>query len=179
VNTYKIFIDTEFNQEVDPVELISIGLVTSTGRQFYATMSDFDRAKCDSWLQKNVLSIYEDRDAFGLKDGQSDPVYFQGIGKEQLKKELLYFIGQDKFDAWGYYADYDWYLFTRLWGFRNMPGNFPMLCFDVKQFAHHKKIRSITEHVPEFKPEHHALVDARWTKKAYEFVNDYQGAPLQ
>ncbi len=171
---YKIFIDTEFNQNADPVELISIGLVTNTDREFYATISGSDDG-CDAWLLNNVIEVWEQDDIV-----KSNTVYHKGINKYDLQKELQSFIGPNKFDAWGYYADYDWYLFTRLWGsFDKLPENFPHLCYDVKQFSEHRLIQRVTQFVPEFKPEHHALVDARWTKAAYEFVREYQGASLR
>src|SRR5262249_54450036 len=73
-------------------------------------------------------------------------------------------------EFWGYFADYDWYLFTRLWGFMRMPAYFPKLCFDLKQYAYHLGVAR--DRFPkELQPEHNALVDARWNKKLYDFLS--------
>ena len=165
----RYFFDTEFNQNIDPVELISIGIVSEDGREFYATSCDFDKSKCDEWLHKNVLKIYETTfDIINPRKGMP----FYGLTKAALRHKLEHFIGvgpDDKHEFWGYYADYDWFLFTRFWGFMDMPKSFPMLCMDVKQWQIQLGRPPLP---PELQPEHHALVDARWTKRAYEYLRD-------
>lgn len=62
----KYFIDTEFHEHkrkpflskaVDTIELISIGIVSEDGREYYAISKDFDidAAWENEWLRKNVL----------------------------------------------------------------------------------------------------------------------------
>ena len=66
----KYFIDTEFHEykkkpflqkHIDTIELISIGIVTDNGREYYAICNEFDACNAfkNEWLRDNVLkSIY-------------------------------------------------------------------------------------------------------------------------
>lgn len=53
----KYFIDTEFIEEPNTIQLISIGIVAEDGREYYAISKDFDLRKVwnDDWLRQNVL----------------------------------------------------------------------------------------------------------------------------
>ena len=78
----KYFLDTEFNEEVDPIEMISIGVVAEDGREFYAINSEYRTNStrwetCHEWVRKNVkphlvLSGYESRTLFGSKENIRD-----------------------------------------------------------------------------------------------------------
>lgn len=170
----KYFLDTEFNQTVDPVELISLGIVAEDGREFYGTAAGFREEACDDWLKTNVLpalDILPPNFRFDPMDS-SKSRYCPKATLSVMRTYLENFIGIDRdIEFWGYYADYDWYLFTRFWGFMNMPKHFPKLCFDIKQYQHQLEgIKGKITLPKAFKPEHHALVDARWNKHAYEFL---------
>ena len=52
----KIFIDTEFTDLVD-MDLISIGLVTEDGQEFYAERNDFDVGLCNDFVRSEVLPL--------------------------------------------------------------------------------------------------------------------------
>ena len=52
----KIFIDTEFTG-LETMDLISIGLVSEDGREFYAERNDFDVGICNEFVRSNVLPI--------------------------------------------------------------------------------------------------------------------------
>ena len=51
----KIFMDTEFTGLHQGTSLISIGIVTEDGRQFYAELNDYDRSQVNEWLYNNVI----------------------------------------------------------------------------------------------------------------------------
>ena len=169
----RYFLDTEFNEEVDPVDLISIGMVADDGREFYAVNIDyanFTAAKadtCNDWVKKNVLpKLY----AHLPKD---QTIKLPVMTKEKIRDGLKDFVGNDPFpEFWAYYGDYDWYLTCRLFGrFDQQPkawskaGN---ICFDVRQFARHVGVQRTLP--SKFEPEHNALIDAKWTKHAFEYV---------
>jgi hypothetical protein len=83
----KYFIDTEFHEykrskpywskPVDTIELISIGIVSEDGREYYAVSKDFDikAAWENEWLRKNVLKS----------------IYYQLLGKDINFHELNHF----------------------------------------------------------------------------------------
>lgn len=52
-----IFLDTEFTDFID-CELISIGMVSEDGQHaFYAEVQDFDRAKCNPYVQTGIWPL--------------------------------------------------------------------------------------------------------------------------
>lgn len=51
----KIFFDTEFTGLHKDTTLISIGLVSQDGKQFYAEFTDYDGKQVDDWIQENVI----------------------------------------------------------------------------------------------------------------------------
>lgn len=52
-----LFLDTEFTDFID-CELISIGLVSEDGQHaFYAEVQDYDRAKCNPYVQSGIWPL--------------------------------------------------------------------------------------------------------------------------
>ncbi len=90
----------------------------------------------------------------------------------------LFIAGDHDPEFWAYYGAYDWFLFTRLWGFMDMPKTFPKLCLDLKQYQAHLGIDSADLPAP-YTPEHHALVDARWNRAVFQRMrlNDRRRMP--
>jgi hypothetical protein len=167
----KYFLDTEFNEAVDPVEIISLGVVAEDGREFYAIGQRyaFDEspgwATANEWIRKNVQPIL-------AVVGVAPDVRVNTIGDAaRLRDTLRDFVGNDPFpEFWAYYGAYDWYLVCRLFGsFGKMPKNWPNICFDIKQLARHLGVGN-KSFPDKFTPEHNALIDARWTKHVYEFI---------
>lgn len=158
----RYFLDTEFNEEVNPVEMISIGVVAEDGREFYAIDQRYHDwssrwETTNSWVQHNVRPIM-------LLEGMQ-PVFGN---KEIIRDALQAFVGLDQApEFWAYFGDYDWFLVCRLFDkFEKMPKNWYPICYDLKQFSKHVGVKT----PPKFTPEHNALVDARWTKHAFETV---------
>jgi len=54
----RVYLDTEFTQFTQP-QLISIGLVADSGREFYAVMKSFPVRKCSAFVREVVLPIIE------------------------------------------------------------------------------------------------------------------------
>jgi hypothetical protein len=169
----KYFLDTEFIEDGKTIDLISIGIVAEDGREFYAEVNDADLSKASDWVKENVLphlwSRREDkRDANRwTRDGGKGGLLYRG----ELKRDIVEFIGDDvKPEFWGYYADYDWVVFCQVFGtMMDLPKGFPMYCRDIKQLCDSLGNPKLPE---QGKGEHHALADARWNKKAYQFLED-------
>lgn len=89
-------------------------------------------------------------------------------------------------EFYAYYADYDWVVFCWIFGnMMSLPKGFPMYCKDLKQIMDEKQTEkapslshiplNVTEiknskDYPKQENEHHALADARWNKKLFEFL---------
>ncbi len=150
----KYFLDTEFSERGSkfPVQLISIGIVAEDGREFYAHSADYDAAGCNDWVKANVLPHV-----------QAEPP----MSLWSIAESVKLFVGDDKPEFWGYYADYDWVVFCQMFGtMLDLPEGWPMYCRDLKQRADEMYLR-----IPQqTEGEHNALNDARWNKFAYELL---------
>lgn len=57
-----IYFDTEFTGLRKNTSLISIGLVTSDGKTFYAEFNDYNKENVDEWIENNVISNLKNPD---------------------------------------------------------------------------------------------------------------------
>jgi hypothetical protein len=151
----KYFLDTEFIESgpLHPLILLSIGIVADDGRELYAVNKEANLALANDWVRDNVLPHL----------GPHEKMLAVTIAR--LVRD---FVVDDKPEFWGYYADYDWVVFCQLFGTMvHLPKGWPMYCRDIKQLCDslgNPKLPAQDSH------EHNALNDARWNKKAYEFL---------
>lgn len=152
----RYFLDTEFIESGgdSPLQLISIGIVSSNGETFYAISSEFRPETANDWVKEHVLAHLESPDRVPRKT------------RKEIAEAVLAFIGSDRRpEFWGYYADYDWVLFCQLFGSMvELPEGFPMYCRDLKQWADDLGISEVPG-PPE--AEHNALADAGWNSKLH------------
>lgn len=148
----RFWFDTEFIEDGKIIDLISIGIVSEDGKEYYAEFEEADYSKADPWLHENVIK------------------HLKGpcLTREVIKQQILEFVGEQP-EFWAYYADYDWVALCQLFGrMTDLPKTWPMFCMDVKQYA-------VSLGNPEFNvtndQEHHALADAKWTKEFWHFCN--------
>lgn len=60
----RVFVDTEFTDFLN-TDLISIGLVSDTGEEFYAENLEFNKDLSSAWVQQNIYPTL-DHDKFGM-----------------------------------------------------------------------------------------------------------------
>ena len=162
----RYFLDTEFIEYPCTIDLISLGIVAEDGRELYVVNADCDLSKANDWVKANVL-----------------PHRFTGYlywqPRTMIADTVKEFIGNDKPEFWGYYADYDWVVFCWLFGAMiDLPKGWPMYCRDIKQWCDALGNPTLPS---TGKNEHHALSDARWNKQAWEYLHTLQSqgyAPL-
>lgn len=155
----RYFFDTEFIEDGKTIDLLSIGIVSEDGREYYAVSSECDVSKAGDWVKANVLPH------INLSEGKP---------REQIKKEILAFVGEEKPEFWAYYADYDWVTLCQLFGrMIDLPKHFPKYCRDIKQLADDLGNPWLPKQGAD---EHHALADARWNKASWEFLQRYKAA---
>lgn len=155
----RYYIDTEFIEYPCTIDLISIGIKCEDGRTFYAISTAFDSSKASDWVKENVISKLD------------EPGHISNwMSLGQIKNEILNFIGDDKPEFYGYYADYDWVVFCWLFGSMScLPNGWPMYCKDLKQIMDERKI----ETMPINLGEHNALSDAVWTEELHKYILEY------
>ena len=149
----KYFFDTEFAEDGKTIDLISIGIISENGHEFYRVSNEFNVKNCNDWVTNKVLPLL--------------PSNNKWISRSQLKKDILEFIGSDKPEFWAYYADYDWVVLCQLFGtMLDLPDGWPMYCKDIKQLCDELG----NPRLPDQKNEHDALADAKWNVVAYNFL---------
>lgn len=158
----KYFLDTEFIERGPefPITLISIGIVTEDGREFYAINSEFDPSVCNDWVRANVLPHLD------LNDG-----WDRRASLDEIAVQIVQFCDSEffgKLEFWGYYCDYDWVVFAQIFGtMMDLPKGWPMYCRDLKQLCDDLGNPKLPEQPS---TEHNALADAQWNKQVYEFL---------
>lgn len=158
----RYFLDFEFIEDGKTIEIISIGVVCEDGRKFYAESDEVDLSKANPWVIDNVIPY------LGMWDSVGDEV--PPMSRADIALSLLKFVndGDKKPRFWGYYADYDWIALCQLYGrMIDLPEGWPMLCFDIKQLH---EMCGCPPLPPQDGQEHHALADAEWNMKAFNFL---------
>lgn len=150
----RVFLDTEFT-DFEDCELISIGMVSEDGREFYAERTDYDRSKCNDFVKEIVLPLL----------GREPAI----VGtREEIAAELRLWLGQ--FDQVEVCVDYstDYELFADLVRGPRSLGIQPgcecrhiwndIAAVDIERYWRENGQQQ----------EHHALHDARANKFAFE-----------
>jgi hypothetical protein len=149
----KIFFDTEFIENGRTIDLISIGMVDDVGNTLYLENAECNHAKAGDWVKQNVLSQ--------LQGGALRVPYLQ------IRHEVFKFCGTRP-SFWAYYGAYDWVALCQLFGtMMDLPKGWPYYCSDIKQLCVSVGDPDLP---PQLSQEHNALNDAKWTMKAYAFL---------
>lgn len=151
-----------------PLVPLSLGMVREDGKEFYRQfLCGLDDALAHAWVSVHVVPQLEEF-VLGVPSGKLPWVAYP----EMIQEDILEFCG-DKPELWGYFADYDHVLFSQIFGrMINLPSNFPKYTLDIIQEVKMRQVRDgqIIKLPPQGKGEHHALLDARWNKVAWEFL---------
>jgi hypothetical protein len=149
----KIWFDTEFIEDGKTIDLLSIGMVREDGKELYLENLSADVNKADAWVRENVFPHLD--------------YVKHGVAREEIGPKVLAFVGPQP-EFWGYYADYDWVVLCQLYGrMIDLPQGWPMYCRDVKQLCDSVGNPKL---LIQDSTEHHALADAKWTRKAWDFL---------
>lgn len=154
----RFFYDCEFIEDGKTIELISIGVVDTDGREFYAVSTEFDDRRAGAWVRANVLPKLP------------SPGDRAWRSRERIKSDLLDFLtapGED-IELWAWIAAYDHVVLCQLWGrMIDLPKGVPMWTNDLKQEC----VRLGNPQMPKQESgEHNALADARHVKAMAEFL---------
>lgn len=163
----KYFYDTEFIEDGKTIDLISIGIVAEDGRTYYAISKEFKPRKASQWVKDNVLSKLPSRKISFYDSPRIKEEWRAWKSREQIKNDIIEFIGEDKPEFWAYYADYDHVALCQLFGkMIDLPKGYPMYTNDLKQLCNSKGNPTL----PKTENEHNALDDAKWVKEMYNFL---------
>lgn len=178
----RFYIDTEFIEDGKTIDLISIGIVREDGRELYLQSVEFDPVKASGWVRENVLSHLKVCHVSGKWNLDQSLYSWERCKKPdcpwrtrlQIAHEIFSFINNipDLPEFYGDYCAYDYVALCQLFGtMMDWPHNWPMYFHDLRQQAHFANMVDISLRVPMAETEHNALSDARWVKKAWEFLS--------
>jgi hypothetical protein len=160
-----IFFDTEFHDDGNNVELISIGLVSETGHTYYAENAEYDRSRATDWLKDNVIP-HLGNNPKPLKQIRHEIIYW-------IQKELNNFH-YDTINFWAFFSTWDWYLFVRTVSsnglLMGLPAEYPQFCNDLQSYATFLGKPYSRFEISHTLEDHHALNDARWNKLYYDYL---------
>lgn len=180
----KIFLDTEFTGLHQKTTLISIGLVSEDGREFYAEFTDYDKSQVNEWIRENVINklMLGDRETYtsdfikgGSTSAKGDKFYI----KNALRLWLSSFdkeIGDEdeSIEIWSDCLAYDWVLFCELFrGAVNIPKNIYYIPFDLSTLLKIKGVdpdinrHKFGEVVNDVDRQHNSISDAVDIKACY------------
>jgi hypothetical protein len=146
----RYYYDTEFIEDGTTIDLVSIGIVDETGREFYAVSTQFDGRLAIPWVRRNVLDKLP---------SPSDPAW---RSRERIREDLLAFLTEpgEEIELWAWLAAYDHVVLAQLWG------PMPALPREIPRFTRELRQRWDDLGNPPLPPKptgsHDALVDARY-----------------
>lgn len=160
------FFDTEFNaMPKGRYDLISIGIVDETGREFYAESNEFDEAVLSPWVLEHVVPL------LGPKEKR------QSLA--EIRKGVEAFVLEEEEMAvfWAKNGSQDWVLFMNhiFDGFATLPRHVQTWYHELYQLATAKG-KCIKGECKPYLPQqgegaHNALADAHFDKLLWDFLD--------
>ena len=184
----KIFFDTEFTGLHKNTTLISIGLISEDGRQFYAELTDYNLEQCDDWIEKNVLEHLITYRCDNFEKSNYIPNLHVG-DKQNISMALKNWFKQFKsVELVSDVSHYDFVLFIDLFGTAfDLPKNICAVCYDINQDIARKYSISQQEAFDKSREDilfqaykedvikgdkHNALYDAKVIRELYQVLNN-------
>lgn len=168
-NTKRNYFDMEFTNLHQHTTLISLGIVSDDGAEFYAEFTDYDQAQLNDWLREHVMANLYLSKPF---ERTSNATSVKGDTKFILGHLQEWIDDQGKVEIWSDCLAYDWMLFCELFGGAlSIPKSIYYIPFDLCTLF---KIKGIDpdEKREEFAEmtgsKHNALHDARVIKACVE-----------
>src|SRR6266567_3230560 len=195
----RYYLDSEFIERGPdyPIDMISLGIVSSDGREYYAQSVEFDHRKASEWVKDNVLiHLLMCPWAHSGPEGisglyRTDRAYHKRYGgqcvdqqrgwihncpwrtREQLKRDILSFMDIEAYgepELWGWITGYDYVTFCQIFGtMMDLPPGYPHYIKDLQHVLDERGISD--DELPEQEEGlHHALHDARHLKRLWGYI---------
>ena len=154
----RFFYDCEFIEDGRTIELVSIGVVDESGREFYAVSTEFDPSRAIDWVRRNVLDKLP---------APADPAW---RSLEQIRTDLLAFLTEpgEPIELWAWMASYDHVVLAQLWGdMRALPRVIPRFTRELRQRWEDAGRPPLPPPTPDA---HDALADARLNRQRWDVI---------
>jgi 3' exoribonuclease, RNase T-like len=146
----RFFYDCEFIEDGQTIDLVSIGVVDESGREFYAVSSEFNPDPAIEWVRRHVLSRLP---------SPSDTAWRT---RQRIRADLLEFltVPGEPIELWAWMAGYDHVALVQLWGnMRALPRPIPRFTHELRQRWEDRGSPPLPIPPPD---QHDALADARY-----------------
>ncbi len=154
----RYFYDCEFIEDGRTIDLVSIGVVDESGREFYAVSTEFDPSTGIDWVRRHVLDKLP---------APADPAW---RSRAQIRADLWAYLTApgEPIELWAWIAAYDHVVLAQLWGdMRALPREIP-------RFTHELRQRWEDAGSPRLPPppidRHDALADARYNLARWQIL---------
>lgn len=177
--------DLEFLEDGRTIELISIGIVSSDGREYYAVSEDIThgrlerRIRKNDWLMANVVPSlpkpYGDWNNHMPRKWLFNYHAHEVKPRHRIADEVREFLlAGDKPVLWADYGAYDHVALCQLWGrMIDLPDGLPMFTCDIQQEA--LRLGVGWDELPQqAEGNHNALADARHNVVKRAFLRDLE-----
>lgn len=142
------------------VQLVSVGLVSEDGREYYAVSKDFEPGRANQWVWQQVLSQLPPM-------GSPEWKNLWEIAEEVAEFCDPKLYGRPEF--WGWFCSYDWVALCSIFGsMKGLPEGWTHYCRDIKLVADLAGGPRLPKKPKDGR--HTAIVDARWNKVALEYL---------
>jgi hypothetical protein len=179
----KYYLDTEFLDDGETIELVSVGVAAEDGRTYYAVSEDvsWGRVRKHPWLMANVWPhlplnpMPSDSGRLHLDFNHPDVK-----PRETIAADLTGFFGENYIprcgnELWAYYGAYDFVALCQLWGpMLATPEGVPKRINDLAQEAARLGVHTLPEQTT---PKHHALNDALHDWKIHRYLESLAPTP--
>ncbi|MFC4334387.1 polyadenylate-specific 3'-exoribonuclease AS [Salininema proteolyticum] len=130
---YRYFYDTEFIENGETIDLVSIGVVDEHGREYYAISTEFNPDAAGEWVRRNVL------------DKLPAPGDKRWKDRSTIRDELYEFLVSpvrkkggthpgERVELWAWFGAYDHVAYAQLWGtMPALPKALPRMTKDLRQ----------------------------------------------
>lgn len=129
----RYFYDTEFIEDGETIDLISIGVVAEDGREFYAVSKEFDASQAGEWVRRNVLNQLPPKsDARWMDRATLRRKLYEFLLPDHVPGQRL--AQQDRPELWAWVGAYDHVVLAQLWGdMTGLPRELPRFTHELKQ----------------------------------------------
>lgn len=187
----KLFFDTEFTGLHQATTLVSIGIISDSGKTFYAELTDYAQDQLDDWLRENVIAnllfkepLEGEMEHHNMVRHSDNPVgepihqsYSVSMRTDMvgLKESLTDWLAQfGEVEVWSDCLAYDWMLFNTIFGHAfKIPKNVYYIPFDICTSFKDKGVdpdvnrEEFAGEMGEEPVKHNALWDAKVIRKCY------------
>ena len=158
----RYFYDCEFIEDGHTIDLVSIGVVDESGREFYAVSTEFDANRAGSWVRQHVLPQLPPPSERSWKS------------RSEIREDLDAFLSSRsaEVEQWAWYAAYDHVALAQLWGpMPTLPRRIPKFTRDLRQRwedVGKPKLPTAPDNA------HDALADAKHNLERWKVIEDFR-----